>query len=123
MKTFEEWCNDNRVDTMLLSEDDIRGEMEDEYTEYQEREAGRIAKYGRGWLTKERNELRRRVDEVLRILSKDDTGLDAKHAWMYSEVGELEYAQHLDMLEMRDAMRMKNELFDAFEDAKQRQRG
>lgn len=123
MKTFEEWCEDNLITDEMMSDPETIMELAEQYDEYRAHEAGRIAKFGRGWLEGERRELRHRVDEVLNILNKDGSEPDVKHAWLYSQIGELEYAQRLDLLETTDVLKMKNELFDAFEQAKQRQRG
>lgn len=69
------------------------------------------------WLGKQRRALASRVEEVLRYLENEDILKECKHAWLYTEVGEIEYAQFAGILEDAHAERYKDRLFAAWDKA------
>lgn len=112
--TFEEWYNEYFGNTDLLSDPDIREDREDEYREAMKAEEAAVKRFGEEWLAEKREDMRGRVEEVLRYLNEDTTQPNCKHAWLFTQVGEIEYAQLLGILSERDANRYKDRLFDAW---------
>lgn len=118
--TFEEWCKANEVGEEALSDPDTREDREEEYREEMEMEAERVQHFGAEWLNGQRKGMDYRVNEVLRILNDGDDDLECKHSWLYTQIGELEYALHIGIMPERKANRMKDKLFGAYTEAVKR---
>lgn len=118
---FEQWMQEvcTREELEEKSDDpDFRTMMQEQY----ERETRPMreleAHLGAGWLEEQRREMRGRVDEVLRYLGDEEMALDCKHSWLYTQIGEVEYAQLLGILSEHEANGFKDELFGRWNTAR-----